>query len=365
MEKVVKMKNFYKNKTVFVTGHTGFKGTWLTRVLLSFGARVVGYSKQEEVKYLSDLVNNDNLDLIQIVGDINDYDKLRETFDLYKPQIVFHLAAQAIVSESYSRTVETYKTNVIGTVNLLEVIRNSDSVISVINVTTDKVYLNEEWDWGYREIDTLNGIDPYSNSKSCSELVTSSYIHSFFTERKLPISTCRAGNVIGGGDFSINRIVPDCIQACLNEQDLILRSPESVRPYQHVLEPIFAYLYIAYKQTLNYNYSGQYNIGPNDSSCVDTKTLANKIFAEWKTGIKWTQNSTENFKESKILRLDVSKVKSVFGLEPILDIDYTIKLTVNLYKKIYNGSSIISEMDKQIKEYYEKFKEKICPNYRR
>ena len=240
--------SFYKGKRVFVTGHTGFKGTWLCQMLVGAGAQVTGYSLQPPTDpslfALSGLENRMN----SMIGDVRDYDYLLAAFREAKPEIVLHLAAQPIVRESYRTPRETYETNVMGTVNLLECVRVCGGVKSVLNVTTDKVYHNNEWAWGYRENEPLDGFDPYSNSKSCSELATHSYKNSFFANGGVAVSTARAGNVIGGGDFAADRIVPDCVRAAMQGRVIGVRNPWSTRPYQHVLEPLAAYLMIAQKQ---------------------------------------------------------------------------------------------------------------------
>ena len=235
----------YQGYKVLVTGDTGFKGSWLCQVLLAAGAKVFGYSLESPTDPSLYKILDLSKEMESVRGDIRDFDKMLDVFRRIRPDIVFHLAAQPIVRESYKNPLYTYQVNVMGTVNVLECIRLTDSVRSVINVTTDKVYKNKEWEWGYRENEELNGFDPYSNSKSCSELVTGSYINSFFAEQKLPISTMRAGNVIGGGDFAADRIIPDCIRAAVSGQEIVIRNPHSVRPYQHVLEPIKAYLTVA------------------------------------------------------------------------------------------------------------------------
>ena len=239
---------FYQGKTVLVTGHTGFKGSWLCVMLQMAGANVVGYAlkpaEEQKLFQLSGIKGRMN----SIEGDIRDLNHLKAVFDEVHPEIVFHLAAQPIVRESYETPVYTYETNVMGTVNMLECVRTTPGVKSVLNVTTDKVYENKEWDWGYRETDVLDGYDPYSNSKSCSELVTHSYKKSFRNEQKIAVSTARAGNVIGGGDFAKNRIIPDCVRACMEGNEILIRNPYSIRPFQHVLEPLYAYLMIAEQQ---------------------------------------------------------------------------------------------------------------------
>ncbi len=239
---------FFQNKNVLITGHTGFKGTWLARILLNAGANVTGYALEPPTSpSLFELMQLDK-EMHSVNGDIRDLSHLLQVFEEVQPEIVFHLAAQPIVRDSYKDPVYTYETNVMGTVNICECVRLNPCVKSFLNVTTDKVYHNREWEWGYRETDPLDGYDPYSNSKSCSELVTHSYIHSFFDEMEVAVSTARAGNVIGGGDFANDRIVPDCIRAVAKKEPIIVRNPHSTRPYQHVLEPLAAYLMIARKQ---------------------------------------------------------------------------------------------------------------------
>ena len=240
--------NFYKGKKVLVTGHTGFKGTWLCRILQELGAEVTGYSQKPptdpSIFTLTDLESQ----IHSVIGDIRDLEHMIQVFKETQPEIVFHLAAQPIVRESYKNPVNTYETNVMGTVNVLEAVRQCGSVRSFLNVTTDKVYKNNEWEWGYRETDELDGYDPYSNSKSCSELVTHSYEKSFLKDMDIAVSTARAGNVIGGGDFAADRIIPDCVRAVSSGKKIAVRNPHSTRPYQHVLEPLGAYLLIAEEQ---------------------------------------------------------------------------------------------------------------------
>ena len=261
--------DFYRGKRVFVTGHTGFKGTWLCRMLVGAGAIVTGYSLEAPTK--PNLFELSGLEgkMTSVIGDIRDMAKLKEAYDAAKPEIVLHLAAQPIVRDSYKDPVYTYETNVMGTVNILECVRQAklrgEAPKSVLNVTTDKVYHNNEWCWGYREDEPLDGFDPYSNSKSCSELVTHSYKNSFFTDDAVAVSTARAGNVIGGGDFANDRIIPDCVRAMAAKNTIGVRNPYSTRPYQHVLEPLAVYLTIAQKQYEDSSYQGYYNVGPDVS----------------------------------------------------------------------------------------------------
>ena len=273
--------DFYKGKKVFVTGHTGFKGAWLCKILMNAGAVVTGYSLSSPTDPSLFEIARMAQDVQSITGDIRDYSALKRAFNAACPEVVFHLAAQPIVRESYKNPVYTYETNVMGTVNILECIRNSNYVRSFLNVTTDKVYLNKEWAWGYRENEELDGYDPYSNSKSCSELVTHSYKNSFFGNDAVAISTARAGNVIGGGDFACDRIIPDCVRAAQKHENIIVRNPSSIRPYQHVLEPLYAYLMIAAMQYEDGKYAGYYNVGPDEQDCFSTGALTELFVKYW------------------------------------------------------------------------------------
>lgn len=282
---------FYKDKRVFITGHSGFKGSWLCHILKLAGAEVAGYSLRPNTEPSLFEVSglNHDTDIQNIFDDIRNLDHLQKAMSGFSPDIVVHMAAQPLVRESYDRPVYTYETNVMGTVHVLEAVRNCPSVRSFLNVTTDKVYENKEWAWGYRENEPLDGYDPYSNSKSCSELVTHAYNKSFFKEREIAVSTARAGNVIGGGDFADDRIIPDCVRAALNHQPIIVRNPCSIRPYQHVLEPLFAYLLICQKQAENPEKAGYYNVGPDEADCITTGNLVD-FFAN--NGKKMSSGST-------------------------------------------------------------------------
>lgn len=262
VERLMDKLDFYNGKTVLVTGHTGFKGSWMCKVLAMHGANVVGYSLKPPTKPSLFEAASIESEIVSIIGDIRDLKKMNETMQKYRPEIVIHMAAQPIVRESYADPVYTYETNVMGTVNICEAVRLCDSVKSFVNVTTDKVYKNNEWEWGYCETDALDGYDPYSNSKSCSELVTSSYIKSFLKSNGVAVSTCRAGNVIGGGDFAKDRIIPDCVRAMETGEKIIVRNPYSTRPYQHVLEPVVTYLTLAAMQYETPSLAGNYNVGP-------------------------------------------------------------------------------------------------------
>ena len=343
---------FYKGKRVFVTGHTGFKGTWLCRILVNAGAILTGYSLSAPTEPNLFALAGVEDKMTSVIGDIRDYKALKAAFDAADPEIVLHLAAQPIVRDSYKDPAYTYETNVMGTVNILECVRASKNVRSFLNVTTDKVYLNNEWHWGYRENEPLDGFDPYSNSKSCSELVTHSYKNSFFADGSVAISTARAGNVIGGGDFANDRIVPDCVRAMAAKADIIVRNPHSTRPYQHVLEPLFAYLMIAQRQYSDIRYAGWYNVGPDECDCVTTGQLVDLFCSKWGEGAKWINKSEANAPhEANFLKLDCSKIKSVFSWQPRWHIDDAIEKTVQWSRVWFAGGDIPAEMDRQIREY--------------
>ncbi len=346
---------FYKGKRVFITGHTGFKGAWLCRMLVNMGADVTGYALNQPTETSLFELANISDDITSVIGDIRDMDALKKAFEDSNPEIVIHMAAQPLVRDSYKEPRYTYETNVMGTVNILECVRMyANTVKSFLNVTTDKVYRNNEWSWGYREDEYLDGYDPYSNSKSCSELVTSSYKNSFFTnsgEIIVPISTARAGNVIGGGDFANDRIIPDCIRAAMKGEDIIVRNPYSTRPYQHVLEPLYAYLMIAAKQYEDNAYAGCYNVGPDDNNCVKTGELVDLFVKHWGNDIKWVNKHDGGPHEANFLKLDCSKLKSVFGWKPRWTVDEAMARIVEWTKAWTSNDDIISIMDKQIAEY--------------
>ena len=345
-------KSFWKNKKVFITGHSGFKGAWLSFALKLFGAEVKGYSLQPTSSpNLFSLIELDK-EIISVIGDIRNLDKLLREFENFKPEIVFHLAAQPIVLEGYKNPVETYSTNVMGTVNILECIRKSESVKSFVNVTTDKVYHNNEWCYGYRENDILDGIDPYSNSKSCSELVTQCYSRSFFAERDIAISTMRAGNVIGGGDFAEFRIIPDCVRAALSGKVIEVRNPNSVRPYQHVLDALFAYIMLAENQYKNKNVAGSYNIGPNDSDNLTTGELTELFCKSWGENLRWETKSLNQHKEANFLKLDCSKIKATFDWQPVWNIKTAVEKSVEWYKAYRDKQALAQIMTNQINEIY-------------
>lgn len=382
---------FYKGRTVLVTGHTGFKGTWLTRILLNAGAKVIGYSLPAPTNpNLFSIAGFEKYQrsgkFVNAVGDVRDLQELKNIFQEYQPQIVFHLAAQPIVRDSYKEPVYTYETNVMGTVNVLECIRQTESVRSAVMITTDKVYKNNEWIWGYREDEPLDGFDPYSNSKSCAELAVHSYCNSFFSsmdgtddevtgkqKRYLAVSTARAGNVIGGGDFANDRIIPDCVRECekalhegMEEAVIGVRNPYSTRPYQHVLEPLAMYLTMAKAQWEDRSKASCYNVGPDDEDCVTTGDLVTLFCSKWNdqnhvgTELKLPMAHWENRAEmhapheSNFLKLDSTKIKVMLGYHPRWHIDECMEKIV-VFSQIYLAElkNIPEEMDREIAEFFE------------
>lgn len=350
--------SFYRDRRVLVTGHTGFKGSWLCQMLLLAGANVIGYALEPPTNpslfQLSGLAER----MDSVTGDVRDFDLFLEVFRRVEPEIVFHLAAQPIVRESYRHPRVTYATNVMGTVNLLECVRilaaEGKAPRSVLNVTTDKVYRNREQSRAFREEDELDGFDPYSNSKSCSDLVTHSYIRSFFTGTDVAVSTVRAGNVIGGGDFAKDRILPDCLRAVQRGDAIRVRNPHSIRPYQHVLEPLAAYLMIAQRQFADKNYAGYYNVGPDEADCVTTAKLVESFCRHWGQGASWVNQAEENAPhEAGFLRLDCTKLKNVLGWSPRWNIDRAVEMTCRFGKTIQSGGDVAGEMDREIQKFLE------------
>ena len=346
------MLEFYGHKRVFVTGHTGFKGSWLCTVLTMAGAEVTGFALPPaaspnlwELCGLQDKMRS-------LYGDIRDLDVLWSAFEQANPEIVFHLAAQPIVREGYRDPANTYSTNVMGTVHILECVRRLGTVHSVLNVTTDKVYENRGWPWGYRETDRLNGFDPYANSKSCSELVTDSYRRSFFAGTQTAVSTARAGNVISGGDFATDRIIPDCIRAVQAGRPIQVRNPASVRPYQHVLEPLSAYLLIVQRQYEDASLSGSYNVGPESRDCLTTGELAELFCKTWGPPARWEHVGQDGPHEDAVLKLDCSKIQSALGWKPKWNGSRAVEETVAWTKAWLAGKNVPACMDRQIREYF-------------
>lgn len=378
--------SFYKNKRILITGHTGFKGSWMCKVLDMADACVLGYSLLPPTepslfnilgfdKSIVDSlgsIDSRKTGLQTVIGDVCNLEKLQEVFNIFKPEIVIHMAAQPLVRESYKNPVGTYASNVMGTVNILECVRTNESVVSFVNVTTDKVYLNREREEGYREDEELNGYDPYSNSKSCSELVTSSYKNSFFggnnnvreNGKKIAVTTMRAGNVIGGGDFASDRIIPDCIRAVVKGEPIGIRNPYSTRPYQHVLEPVMAYLMIAASQYDDVTLASSYNVGPDDEGCFTTGNLVNLFCAKWNECVgnreaSWINASENNAPhEANFLKLNCEKLKHTLGWKPMWKLDEAMEKIVE-WTKVYLDNPGSSEnihkcMEKQINSCFNK-----------
>ena len=347
----MEIKEFYRNKRVLITGHTGFKGSWLCQILLNFGANICGMALKPNTSpnLFSLLELNNKIENHYI--DIRNYEEIKKVFVDFKPEIVLHLAAQPLVIESYNNPKYTYDVNVMGTVSVCECVRLSGSVKSFINVTTDKVYENiEDPNHYYKEDEKLNGYDPYSNSKSCSELVTQSYIKSFFNVKDVAVSTCRAGNVIGGGDFADNRIIPDCVRATLVNKPIEIRNPNSYRPYQHVLEADMFYLKLAMKQYEDNKYAGHYNIGPNVEDCISTEGLV-KLFVNYWKDASYLFVDKYGQHEANYLKIDSSKARLHFNWKPRWNIKQAIEKTVEWYQAFGSNKDIIEVTNKQIDEY--------------
>lgn len=348
--------DFYKNRKVLLTGHTGFKGSWMCRLLALAGAEATGYALKSAADPDFFEVCRAGEHIVSEIGDVRDLEHLKEVFLRVQPEIVIHMAAQPLVRESYRNPAYTYETNVMGTVNVMECVRLTPSVKSVVNVTTDKVYRNREWAWGYRENEELNGFDPYSNSKSCSELVTESYVNSFFRDSQVAVSTCRAGNVIGGGDFAADRIIPDCVRAAQAGKDITLRNPFSTRPYQHVLEPLSAYLSVVEAQYHDKALAGSYNVGPDEADCRTTGELADLFCAAWEkaagNAVQWISRQEDGPHEANFLKLDCSKIKGAIGWNPVWDVETAVQKTVEWWVTYLGEGEIARCMDRQMLEFF-------------
>jgi CDP-glucose 4,6-dehydratase len=344
------MPDFYRNKKILITGHTGFKGTWLCRVLLRAGAEITGFALEPPTSPSLFEQTKTKEHVHSINGDVRNREALIQAVRNVKPDILFHLAAQPLVRLSYREPAETYETNVMGTVNVLESLRLTPGIRSFVNVTTDKVYENKEWHWGYRENENLCGFDPYSNSKSCGELATYSYRNSFFAGTDAPaVSTARSGNVIGGGDYAADRIIPDCVRSAREGKEIVVRNPHSIRPYQHVLECLSGYLALAEKQYNDKTFEGSYNFGPDEGSCVSTGKLAELFCAAWGPGASWRAQEDGGPHEANFLKLDCSKSKAVLGWKPAWDIKKALDKTIE-YAKI--GSEQVICINRQISDYF-------------
>lgn len=339
----------YKNKTVLITGHTGFKGSWLAFWLHNMGANVIGYSL--EAPTIPNHIELLKLDIVSIVGDIRDLEKLNKTFETYKPEIVFHLAAQSLVRLSYEDPIQTYETNVIGTLKVFEACKNH-KVKAIVNITSDKAYENKEWIWGYRENDSLGGYDPYSSSKGCADLLTNSYRNSFFhpTEYKKThntlLASCRAGNVIGGGDWAKDRLVVDIIFSTSQGKKVRIRNPHAIRPWQHVLEPLSAYLSVGQKLLEEQAEFGEaWNFGPHDEGNISVEEVVQKIKKHWDTVEYEIYRDPNPLHEANILKLDCSKARALLGWESVWESETTFEKTVKWYRSYYEKSELLTAND--------------------
>lgn len=349
------MKNkFWTNKRVLITGNTGFKGSWLSLVLKSFGADVFGYALQPPTAPSLYEVCCLNKSVQTVIGDIRDFKHLSEAIKLYSPEIVFHLAAQPLVLRSYASPSETYETNVMGTVNVLEAVRQSESVKAVVNVTTDKCYQNDEKNKPFTENDPMGGYDPYSSSKACSELITSAYRNSFLNDKKIWLASARAGNVIGGGDWAENRLVPDIIRAMLSQKKVHIRSPYAVRPWQHVLEPLSGYIMLAEKLfAFGDKYTGGWNFGPSAEDAKNVEWIVKRIFEKTKLSSAGFEIETGNHPhEAGLLRLDSSKAENQLGWKPRWNAATAVDNTLSWTEAYVAGKNMYDVCLSQIGEYY-------------
>lgn len=352
------MRAFWKGKKVLVTGHTGFKGTWICHWLNELGAEVSGFalppSTEPSIFKLTNLESKVN----SHIGDITDRDAIEKVMVAVQPEIVIHMAAQPLVIDSYDDPVGTYMTNVIGTAHVFEAIRKAKSVRTVVNVTTDKCYENKEWHWGYRENEAMGGFDPYSSSKGCSELLTASYRQSFFNNENIKLASGRAGNVIGGGDWSENRLVPDLVSAISNNETVIIRNPNSIRPWQHVLEPIFGYLKLAEKLhgENGDEFLGGWNFGPHDNGAQPVSWIADRLCEKWANGAHWKLDNPDNVPphEAKYLKLDCSKARAELEWEPKLELDTAIDWIVEWHKTFEDSGDIEAKTIEQIQRFQSK-----------
>lgn len=354
----VLFNNFYNGRKVLITGHTGFKGSWLSILLKWLGADVYGYAlKPNTNPSLYELAHIDQL-VKSTIGDMRDYNLLRETLNRVQPEVLIHMAAQPLVKESYKNPRETYEINVMGTVNLLDILREIRSVRSILNITTDKCYENKEWHWGYRENEPLCGYDPYSNSKSCSELVTSSYRNSFFNPKDhsihgVALASARAGNVIGGGDWADDRLIPDFFRSIMKVETLKIRNPYAIRPWQHVLEPLSGYLTLSEKL---YNegpsYGEGWNFGPQDDDARNVEWITKRICELWGDNAAFEVDNKPQPHEANYLRLDCTKAKCLLGWNALWNIETTLRMVVDWYKAYQNNADMRQVCISQIERYF-------------
>ncbi|WP_347988749.1 CDP-glucose 4,6-dehydratase [Methylomonas sp. AM2-LC] len=340
---------FWSGKRVLITGHTGFKGSWLSLWLQSLGANVLGYALSPPSQPALFEVAGVEQDMISKIGDIRDLEKLRSVFQEFNPEIVFHLAAQSLVRYSYNNPVETYSTNVMGTVNLLEAARATSSVAALVMITSDKCYENQEWVWGYRENEPMGGFDPYSNSKGCAELVTAAYRKSFFQDQGPALASARAGNVIGGGDWALDRLIPDAISAFIEHRPVLIRNPHAIRPWQHVLEPLSGYMLLAEKlyQT-GAEYAEAWNFGPEDHDAQPVNWIIDQLKLKWGDGASWNIDAGIHPHEAHYLKLDCSKAKARLGWYPTWNLSQSLEKIIEWHKLMQQGANMKSATLDQI-----------------
>lgn len=357
MEDMVIDRSFWAGKRVLLTGHTGFKGSWLSLWLQALGAKTVGYALHPTASpNLFEVANVANA-VTSVEADVRDLDRLSREIAKHRPEIIFHLAAQSLVRRSYADPVETYGTNVMGTVNLLEAVRKTKGIRAVVNVTSDKCYENLEWIWGYRESDRLGGFDPYSNSKACAELVTAAYRNSFFggvpsAEPAPAVASARAGNVIGGGDWAADRLIPDIILALTENRPAQIRNPSAIRPWQHVLEPLWGYLLLAQQLCCDGpQYAGAWNFGPSDADTKTVEWVTEFVTRRWRGGGRWTQDKSSHPHETRSLRLDCSKAYAYLGWQPRLSVATALEMTVDWYQAKQDGNDMSTFTRTQIDSY--------------
>lgn len=341
----------FQGKRVFLTGHTGFKGSWLSLWLHSLGAEVTGYALEPQTEPAMFTLCQLEQDVNHIIGDVRDYEHLTQAMRECRPDIVFHLAAQPLVRYSYAHARETYETNVMGTVNVLEAVKSVETVQAVVVITSDKCYENKEWEYGYREIDPMGGYDPYSSSKGCAELVVAAYRKSFFNERGIALASARAGNVIGGGDWAEDRLIPDFVRAVVAGRELVIRSPNAIRPWQHVMEPLAGYLQLA---ALMYHdskiYADCWNFGPREDNVMTVEQVLQQVIKVWGAG-SFSVGISPSAHEAQLLKLDISKVATYLNWYPKYDANKTIRETIHWYKAFLNGEDMKAVSLQQIGDY--------------
>ncbi len=346
--------NFWKGKKVYLTGHTGFKGSWLSLLLNRLGAEVYGYALSPPTNPSLFEQAEITKEISSTIGDVRNLDNLKKSLTDFQPEIVLHLAAQSLVRESYTDPVSTFETNILGTVNILEAVRSLQSVKALIIVTSDKCYKNKEQNNGYVETDELGGHDPYSNSKACAELVIDSYQSSFFTSLKnINIASVRAGNVIGGGDWATDRLIPDLMRSFINNQETEIRNPDAIRPWQHVLEPLSGYLLLAENLASTHEFSGAWNFGPDFLDAKPVAWIANELTQRWGSDARWILDDKDHLKETHTLHLDSSKARNKLGWTPRLHLDQALGWTLDWYKAFSRNESMQSFTESQIQQYLE------------